>query len=113
MKRGVFLLYVDIGEKYPTKPPEAKFITPILHPNVMKASLLRNLHTNNLLLSFPPPFCSQLRTHFVLLQTNRPATQNKVLIFFYSKDLSATQSSAVTGMAVSVSIKPYSNCGAC
>lgn len=38
-EKGVFLLYVDIGENYPTKPPEAKFITPILHPNVMKASV--------------------------------------------------------------------------
>lgn len=38
-EKGVFLLYVDIGEKYPTKPPEAKFITPILHPNVMKVSV--------------------------------------------------------------------------
>lgn len=58
-EKGDFLLYVDIGEKYPTKPPEAKFITPILHQDVMKVRVClffyifyRNIHIDNL---FRPP----------------------------------------------------------
>lgn len=35
-EKGDFLRYVDIWEKYLTKPPEAKFIIPILHQDVMK-----------------------------------------------------------------------------
>lgn len=33
---GVFLLYLEIGDDYPSKPPTMRFITPILHPNVSK-----------------------------------------------------------------------------
>lgn len=63
-EKGVFLLYVDIGEQYPTKPPEAKFITPILHRNFMKVNVIffkKKLHTYKLL---SPTFLS---THSVLL----------------------------------------------
>ncbi|MCJ1357306.1 MAG: hypothetical protein MMC33_007302 [Icmadophila ericetorum] len=35
-EKGTFLLYVDIGDSYPTKAPTAKFITPVLHPNITK-----------------------------------------------------------------------------
>jgi len=31
---GLFEIEINIGEKYPMKHPEAKFITPIYHPNV-------------------------------------------------------------------------------
>ncbi|KAL1953648.1 hypothetical protein VTO42DRAFT_2397 [Malbranchea cinnamomea] len=33
---GVFLLYVEIGSEFPRKPPTARFITPVLHPNITK-----------------------------------------------------------------------------
>ena len=35
-EKGTFLLYVDIGDSYPTVAPTAKFITPVLHPNITK-----------------------------------------------------------------------------
>jgi ubiquitin-protein ligase len=31
---GTFLLYVEMGNGYPMSPPEARFITPIYHPNI-------------------------------------------------------------------------------
>ncbi|RDL38800.1 Uncharacterized protein BP5553_03140 [Venustampulla echinocandica] len=34
--RGTFLLYVEIGPEFPRKPPSARFITPMLHPNITK-----------------------------------------------------------------------------
>lgn len=33
---GVFLLYLEIGQDFPLKPPSARFITPVLHPNITK-----------------------------------------------------------------------------
>jgi len=33
---GTFLLYVDIGPQYPRLPPDVRFITNILHPNISK-----------------------------------------------------------------------------
>lgn len=33
---GVFLLYLEIGDNFPLKPPAARFITPVLHPNITK-----------------------------------------------------------------------------
>lgn len=35
---GVFLLYLEIGNDYPVKPPAARFITPVLHPNITKVN---------------------------------------------------------------------------
>jgi uncharacterized protein YegL len=37
---GTFLLYVEIGEQFPRKAPTARFITPMLHPNITKVLLL-------------------------------------------------------------------------
>ena len=34
--RGHFLLYVEMGEHFPTRPPTVRFLTPVLHPNVSK-----------------------------------------------------------------------------
>ncbi|KAH9872906.1 hypothetical protein J1614_005301 [Plenodomus biglobosus] len=31
---GTFLLYVEVGDKYPMFAPQARFITPIYHPNI-------------------------------------------------------------------------------
>ncbi|KAI4677039.1 hypothetical protein J4E81_010999 [Alternaria sp. BMP 2799] len=31
---GTFLLYLEMGDRYPMSPPEARFITPIYHPNI-------------------------------------------------------------------------------
>lgn len=31
---GTFLLYVEMGEDYPMLPPKARFVTPMLHPNI-------------------------------------------------------------------------------
>ncbi|KAI4936692.1 hypothetical protein J4E86_011309 [Alternaria arbusti] len=31
---GTFLLYLEMGDKYPMSPPEARFITSIYHPNI-------------------------------------------------------------------------------
>ncbi|KAI4915441.1 uncharacterized protein J4E92_009395 [Alternaria infectoria] len=31
---GTFLLYLEMGNNYPRSPPEARFITPIYHPNI-------------------------------------------------------------------------------
>lgn len=33
---GTFLMYVELGADFPRKPPKARFITPILHPNITK-----------------------------------------------------------------------------
>jgi ubiquitin-protein ligase len=33
---GTFLLYIELGDQFPRKAPTARFITPILHPNVTK-----------------------------------------------------------------------------
>ena len=38
---GVFLLYVEIGNEFPRRPPNARFVTPILHPNITKVGLSR------------------------------------------------------------------------
>lgn len=35
-ENGTFLLYIEIGESFPRKAPTARFITPILHPNITK-----------------------------------------------------------------------------
>jgi uncharacterized protein YegL len=37
---GIFLLYVELGNDFPRVPPTARFITPILHPNISKVRLL-------------------------------------------------------------------------
>ena len=42
---GVFMLYLEIGEDFPFKPPSVRFITPILHPNITKVRQI--LHTVN------------------------------------------------------------------
>ncbi|KAK6496288.1 hypothetical protein TWF481_002313 [Arthrobotrys musiformis] len=33
---GAFVVYLDMGEDYPLFPPEARFLTEILHPNINK-----------------------------------------------------------------------------
>ncbi|KAK6502352.1 hypothetical protein TWF506_002933 [Arthrobotrys conoides] len=33
---GAFVMYLDMGEDYPLFPPEARFLTEILHPNINK-----------------------------------------------------------------------------
>ena len=33
---GVFILYLEIGQDFPMKPPSARFMTPVLHPNITK-----------------------------------------------------------------------------
>lgn len=33
---GTFLMYIDMDAEYPAFAPKARFITPILHPNVTK-----------------------------------------------------------------------------
>ena len=33
---GTYLLYLDMDEYYPRSPPKARFVTPILHPNINK-----------------------------------------------------------------------------
>ena len=32
--KGTFLLYLDMGQNFPSFAPELRFVTPILHPNV-------------------------------------------------------------------------------
>ena len=34
--RGNFLLYVEMGDHFPVRPPTVRFLTPVLHPNVSK-----------------------------------------------------------------------------
>jgi hypothetical protein len=36
--KGTFLLYIEIGPEFPRRPPSARLITPVLHPNIAKAS---------------------------------------------------------------------------
>lgn len=36
---GTFLLYVELGDQFPMVAPTARFVTPILHPNVTKVPL--------------------------------------------------------------------------
>ena len=33
---GTFLMYIDMDAEYPAFAPKARFITPLLHPNVTK-----------------------------------------------------------------------------
>ncbi|PMD22611.1 hypothetical protein NA56DRAFT_644802 [Hyaloscypha hepaticicola] len=33
---GTFLLYIEMGVDFPRRPPSARFITPMLHPNITK-----------------------------------------------------------------------------
>jgi hypothetical protein len=35
---GTFLLYIEMGSDFPRRPPSARFITPMLHPNITKVS---------------------------------------------------------------------------
>jgi uncharacterized protein YegL len=35
---GTFLLYIEMGSEFPRQPPSARFITPMLHPNITKVS---------------------------------------------------------------------------
>jgi len=37
-KNGTFVLFVDIGDHFPLRAPSARFITPVLHPNITKVS---------------------------------------------------------------------------
>lgn len=39
-QKGTFLLYIEIGDSFPRKAPMARFITPILHPNITKVFLV-------------------------------------------------------------------------
>ena len=54
-EKGTFVLFVDIGEHFPVRAPSARFITPVLHPNITKVShrrfdtALRVSETNQLL----------------------------------------------------------------
>ena len=34
--KGIFLLYIEMGERFPIWPPTGRFLTPVLHPNVSK-----------------------------------------------------------------------------
>lgn len=34
--KGTFLLYIEMGSEFPRRPPSARFITPMLHPNITK-----------------------------------------------------------------------------
>lgn len=38
---GTFLLYIEMGSEFPRKPPSARFITPMLHPNITKVRIER------------------------------------------------------------------------
>jgi len=33
---GVFVLYLDMGDEYPRRPPQGRFVNPVFHPNVNK-----------------------------------------------------------------------------
>jgi Ubiquitin-conjugating enzyme/von Willebrand factor type A domain len=35
-EKGTFVLYIELGDGFPRKPPEVRFVTPILHPNITK-----------------------------------------------------------------------------
>lgn len=35
-EHGTFVLFIDLGDQFPMRPPSARFKTPILHPNVTK-----------------------------------------------------------------------------
>jgi ubiquitin-protein ligase len=37
---GTFLLYIEVGPEFPRKPPSARFITPMLHPNITKVGTI-------------------------------------------------------------------------
>jgi hypothetical protein len=39
-ENGTFLLYVELGDQFPRRAPTARFITPVLHPNITKVSLV-------------------------------------------------------------------------
>jgi uncharacterized protein YegL len=40
---GTFLLYIEMGTDFPRRPPSARFITPMLHPNITKVSTEQTL----------------------------------------------------------------------
>ncbi|KAI9783680.1 MAG: hypothetical protein M1839_003528 [Geoglossum umbratile] len=35
-EKGTWVLYIELGDAFPRKPPEVRFLTPILHPNITK-----------------------------------------------------------------------------
>lgn len=35
-ENGTFVLFIDLGDQFPLRPPSARFKTPVLHPNVTK-----------------------------------------------------------------------------
>ena len=35
-ENGTFVLFIDLGDQFPMRPPSARFKTPVLHPNVTK-----------------------------------------------------------------------------
>ena len=35
-ENGTFVLFVELGDQFPMRPPSARFKTPVLHPNVTK-----------------------------------------------------------------------------
>jgi Ubiquitin-conjugating enzyme/von Willebrand factor type A domain len=41
---GTFVLFVEIGDQFPRKAPTVRFITPILHPNITKVSVINRCH---------------------------------------------------------------------
>jgi hypothetical protein len=41
--KGIFLLYVEIGDEFPRRPPQARFLTPVLHPNITKVRPIGDL----------------------------------------------------------------------
>ena len=37
-ENGTFVLFIDLGDQFPMRPPSARFKTPVLHPNVTKVT---------------------------------------------------------------------------
>lgn len=39
--KGTFVLYIEMGDGFPRQAPSARFITPVLHPNITKVRFPR------------------------------------------------------------------------
>ncbi|KAF7673903.1 hypothetical protein GT037_007669 [Alternaria burnsii] len=61
---GAFLLYLEMGNNYPMSPPEARFITPIYHPNINRHDLIDTIYLLLLVPEFSDPISTVVTLNY-------------------------------------------------
>jgi ubiquitin-protein ligase len=49
---GTFLMYLDMDSRYPAFPPKARFVTPMLHPNITRQGKICHSILDRIVLRF-------------------------------------------------------------